>query len=349
MSDEMLYPVYPIIDGHNDTLLHLSMPREDGPPASFFDRGQEGHLDLPRARVGRFASGMFAVFVRPEGGHPELGSTPQPVEQRYALATAIKMVATLYRVEAESEGQVKVVRDIQALQASLSAPWLGAVLHFEGADPIDTDLDALLVFYQAGLRSIGITWSRPNAFATGVPLRFPGSPDQGPGLTDAGLALVKGCNALGVTVDCSHLNAKGFWDVARISEAPLVATHSCAYALCPSPRNLSDKQLAAIAESGGIVGVNYYVGFLREDGATDPDTPLSRIVDHVEYMVGRMGIEHVGLGSDFDGALIPQELGDVAGQPKLMAALRERGYDDAALRKICHENWLRVLGETWKR
>lgn len=348
MADEMLYPTYPIIDGHNDTLLRLSVPDKAERIDAFLAGSQEGHMDLPRAKAGRLAAGMFAVFVRSEGGKPEPGAPPQHVEPRYALATAMSMVATLYRLEAASEGQVKVVRSLSDLEASLTAPWLGAVLHFEGADPIDADLDALQVFYQAGLRSVGITWSRPNAFATGVPFDFPGSPDEGPGLTEAGLALVRGCNALGITVDCSHLNEKGFWDVARVSRAPLVATHSCAYALSHTPRNLTDKQLDAIAESDGIVGLNFSVGFLREDGAQDADTPLSRMVDHLDYMVERMGVEHVGLGSDFDGTLIPEAVGDVAGLPRLLAAMRERGFGDAALRKICHENWLRVLGKTWK-
>ena len=343
MAEETLSPVYPIIDGHNDTLLHLSEPEEDGTIISFLDRGDEGHLDLPRAQAAGFAAGFFAVYVRPDP------NAPGPmVDQTYALGKAMRMVAILHRLEAESEGQVRVVRDLTTLQGCLSKPTLGAILHFEGADPIDNDLDALHVFYQAGLRSVGLTWSRPNAFATGVPMAFPGSPDVGPGLTEAGQALVRACNDLGVMLDVSHLNEKGFWDVARLSDAPLVATHSCAHALSASPRNLTDTQLDAIAGSGGMVGVNYYVGFLREDGQRNPDTPLSRIVDHLDYMAERMGIDHVGLGSDFDGALIPRELGDVAGLPKLVALLRQRGYDDAALRKISHENWLRVLRQTWR-
>jgi membrane dipeptidase len=171
----------------------------------------------------------------------------------------------------------------------------------------------LYVLDQAGLRSLGIVWSRPNIFGYGVPFKFPDSPDTGPGLTEAGRRLVQICNRLGILIDLSHLNEKGFWDVAGLSGAPLVATHSGVHALCASTRNLTDKQLDAIKESGGLVGVNFHVGFLRADGQSNADTPLTEIVRHLNYMVDRMGIDHVALGSDFDGALMPQELGDVAG------------------------------------
>ena len=225
---------------------------------------------------------------------------------------------------------------------------LAAVLHFEGAEAIDPKLDALLVFYQAGLRSLGIVWSRPNAFGYGVPFKFPSSPDTGPGLTDAGKALVRACNQLGILVDVSHLNEKGFWDVADISDAPLVATHSAVHALCPSTRNLTDVQLDAIGETGGVVGVNFHVGFLREDGEENEATPISDIVRHVDYIAERIGVEHVAFGSDFDGATMPRQLGDVTGLPRLIAALERSGYDAAELRLIAHENWLRVLRQTWQ-
>jgi membrane dipeptidase len=222
------------------------------------------------------------------------------------------------------------------------------IFHIEGAEAIDAELNALETLYQAGLRSLGITWSRPNIFASGVPFAFPSSPDTGPGLTDAGKRLVKACNELGILVDLSHLNEKGFWDVAELSSAPLVATHSGVHALCASARNLTDKQLDAVCASGGVVGVNFHVGFLRADGSRDgASTPLSEIVRHLDYMVERMGIDHVALGSDFDGAVMPGDLRDVAGLPKLMSALTAAGYDEAAQRQIAYGNWLRVLGQIW--
>ena len=149
-----------------------------------------------------------------------------------------------------------------------------AVLHLEGAEAIDPGLEALDLWYAAGLRSIGPVWSRPNAFAHGVPFIFPSTPDTGPGLTDAGRALVRRCAELGILVDVSHLNEAGFWDLAALELGPIVASHSGAHALCPTSRNLTDAQLDAIGSSGGLVGIVFAAPFLRADFADDPDTPL---------------------------------------------------------------------------
>ena len=152
---------------------------------------------------------------------------------------------------------------------------------------------------------------------------------------------------MGVLLDLAHLNERGFWDVAKLSSAPLVVTHAGVHALCPSARNLTDKQLDAIGESGGVVGINFHVSDLRADGRFDANMPLTEIVRHIDYVAERIGIDHVAFGSDFDGALMSLELGDAAGLPKLIAAMRAHSYDDAALQKVTHENWIRVLRGTW--
>jgi membrane dipeptidase len=123
----------------------------------------------------------------------------------------------------------------------------------------------------------------------------------------------------------------------------LVATHSNAHALCPQPRNLTDQQLRAIRDSGGVVGVTFGNAFLRADGRRDSDTPLTTIVRHIDYLINIMGEDHVALGSDFDGITLPDELGDVAGLPRLINALRASGYDQLVLDKLLWRNWLRVL------
>ncbi|HEX8220674.1 MAG TPA: dipeptidase [Chloroflexia bacterium] len=347
MTDRKLIPVF---DGHNDVLLHLYRNGRDN-ENSFFKRNDTGHLDLPRALEGGFGGGFFAVFVPNDPNNPLAAmpdGLPAALDLAYAQQMAIGASAVLFRLEAASEGQLKVVRTAGELADCLQSGVMAAILHFEGAEPIDNDLDALEVFYQAGLRSLGPVWSRPNEFAHGVPFKFPCSPDTGPGLTAAGKELVRACNRLGILVDLSHLNEKGFWDVARISDAPLVATHSNAYNLCEFTRNLTDRQLDAIKESDGMVGVNFGVYFLREDGGRDLDTPLEVIARHVDYLVERLGIDRVGFGSDFDGASVPAELGDVTGLPRLLDVLRQSGYDEPSLLKLAHENWVRVLGKTWK-
>ena len=348
----------PIFDGHNDTLLDLYLP-ERGEGRTFFERSDAGHLDLPRAREGGFGGGFFACYVpnpKDEWSMEEatvfsdLGyetSAAPPLDQIYARETADALAAVLFRIEAKSGGRMKVVRTAGELESCLRDGVLAALLHFEGAENLGPDPGALEDLYEMGLRSLGLVWSRPNAYGHGVPFRFPASPDTGPGLTEAGKELVRECNRLGVLLDLSHLNERGFRDVADITEAPLVATHSNAYALCPTTRNLTDRQLDAIRDSDGMVGVNFAVGFLREDGKDEEDTPIDTVVRHADYLVERVGIERVGFGSDFDGAKMPREIGDASGLPKLLAALRERGYDQAALKKLAHENWIRVLRAAW--
>jgi membrane dipeptidase len=350
----------PIFDGHNDVLLAVYGIGRRDEGRSFFERGTSGHLDLPRAREGGFAGGFFAVYVtpdpaarrpalRPDPAAAEPWSVlPPPVEQPFALRMAMSLSATLFRLEEESAGELRVVRDVAQLRDCLETGTLAAILHFEGAEAIDPQLNTLDVLYRAGLRSLGLVWSRPNAFAEGVPFRFQTTPDTGPGLTAAGRDLVQACNRLGILIDLSHLNERGFWDVAGLSTAPLVATHSNAHAIAPTTRNLLDAQLDAIKASGGIVGVNFAVAFTREDGENEADTPLEALARHFSYLAERMGVEHVAFGSDFDGATVPADLGDAAGLPKLVDVLRRAGFSEADLRKIGTENWLRVLERTWK-
>ena len=345
-------PDFLIFDGHNDTLLRFAQ-NPDLTYKDFFTEMDDGHIDLPRSRKGGFGGGFFAVFVP----NPKMDITPDYVpdpqlppalEWAYAQRFALGMMSDLFRLEAESEGQVKVVRSADELQACIAGGIFAAILHFEGAEAIDEELHALEVFYQAGLRSLGMVWSRPTIFANGVPFLFPSSPDTGAGLTDAGKRLVKRCNELGIMLDLSHLNEQGFWDVAALSDAPLVATHSNVHALCPTPRNLTDRQLDAIKASDGMVGLNFAAGFLNADGSWDADTPLDIMVKHLDYLVERLGETRVGFGSDYDGARVPKGVGDVSKLPNLIAALNKAGYDDRLIEMITHKNWIRVLRKTWK-
>ena len=354
---ERSFPV--VFDGHNDTVLSL-----DTTGRSFLERSDAGHIDLPRARDGGLGGGFFAVFIRdpqveiksvdPDkvareaiNRYADVSSRPPVMETEYALAEAMRLAARLFRVERESDGDVRVVRTAGELQECLDTGTFAMLLHFEGAEPLDPNGDNLEVFYQAGFRSLGLTWSRKNLFTEGVPFKFPSSPDLGEGLTEDGRNLVRRCNELGVMIDLSHITEKGFWDVQQLSTRPLVATHSNAHVVCESPRNLTDKQLAAVKESNGVVGLNFHVGFLRPDGQHNADMPLSVMADHVDHLVEQLGIDGVALGSDYDGATMPVELKDAAGLPKLMATLSERGYDNEALTKIAHGNWVRVLRDTW--
>jgi membrane dipeptidase len=344
-----------IFDGHNDSVHKIREYRPDG--IDFLEGTSACHLDLPRARSGGLIGGFFAMWAAPEqAAKDDLNTAPTSYRVRmadaldpvYALRETRKQLAALQALEARSEGQIRIARGVAEIEAARESKTLAMVLHIEGADAFGPDLKELAEFHAAGLRSLGLVWSRPNIFGHGVPFAYPSSPDTGSGLTLLGEDLVRACNRLGVMLDLSHLNERGFWDVARLSTAPLVATHTCAYALCPSARNLTDRQLDAIRESDGVVGVNMSVPDVRPDGNLDADTPLEMLVRHYVYLVERIGIDRVAIGSDFDGATIPAPIGDASGLPNLIAALRKHGFDDAALKKIAYDNWMRVLRLSWE-
>jgi membrane dipeptidase len=288
--------------------------------------------------------GYDPPFEPEPDGRLRVGPSPPiglDVAAPYATRAAGRLAA-LHR-----DGHVRLARTPDDLDAALADGVLAAVLHLEGAEPIDPGLEALDLWHAAGLRSLGPVWSRPNAFGHGVPFAFPASPDTGPGLTPAGHGLVRRCAELGIAVDLSHLNEAGFWDVARIDAAPLIASHSGAHALSAQTRNLTDAQLDAIGASGGLVGIVFAAPFLREDGRDDADTPLEAIAAHARYVADRIGVEHVGLGSDFDGATIPAGLGDVTGLQRLLAALGAAGFAEHEVRAIAWDNWRRVLERAW--
>jgi len=344
----------PMFDGHNDVLLKLFSAGSNDARRGFIE-GYGGHIDLPKARAGGFGGGFFAIYVpspRNEGDIVERMSgqaydlpLPDAIGQPEALAVVMAEAAILSRLEAD--GALKICTSAADIRACLAEGTMAAVMHIEGAEAIDANFDVLDVLYRAGLRSIGPVWSRPTLFAHGVPFRFPSTGDTGPGLSDAGKDLVRECNRLRIMLDMSHLNEAGFWDVVALSDAPIVATHSNAHAICPCARNLSDRQLDAIRDSDGMVGLNFATAFLRPDGQMDADTGLDVMLRHLDHMIARLGEDRVGFGSDFDGAMVPAEIGDAAGLPALRRAMRAHGFDNALMAKLLHENWLRVLDLTW--
>jgi membrane dipeptidase len=340
----------PIFDGHNDS---LTAPNQ----LLLATGGGDGHIDLPRMREAGMRGGIFAVFVESREQHldfsPEPGVPyvhPLPPRVQHARASGVTATAAGRLLALERHGAVRVARSIADVDAAASddgPPVI--VLHFEGAEAIDRELASLETWYAAGLRSLGPVWSRPNAFGHGVPFAFPSSPDTGAGLTGAGTALVRRCAELGIAVDLSHLNEAGFWDIARLDLGPLIVSHAGVHALSACSRNITDAQIDAVASSGGLVGIVFACFFLRADFANEPaTTPLELIVKHVRYIADRVGVEHVAFGSDFDGATIPAELGDVAGYPRLLEALRGAGFSASEIRAIAWGNWRRVLDGWWR-
>ncbi|WP_309663808.1 dipeptidase [Tabrizicola sp.] len=347
-----------VFDGHNDLLLRLFKAPEKR-EAIWLQGTEGGHLDLPRMRAGGFAGGLFAIYVPSpvledldalhDAMHEPPYDVPLPPLMRAdaALGVAMAQAGHFHWMERVSGGAFRCCRTVAEIRAAMAEGVIAGVLHMEGAEAIGPDLDALHLFAAMGLRSIGPVWSRPTIFGHGVPFRFPSGPDTGPGLTEAGVALVAECNRLRIMIDLSHLNEAGFRDVARLSDAPLVATHSNAHVVCASSRNLTDWQLGAIRGSGGMVGLNFATVFLRPDGRDDPVMGWEPVLRHLDHLIGALGEDHVGFGSDFDGAVVPRGIGDVAGLPALIGALRTHGFGEALIAKLARENWLAVLERTW--
>ncbi len=343
---------HPVFDGHNDVLLRLWLKKSTKAVSDFIDGEATGHLDLPRMHDGGFAGGLFAIYTPSfDDGVDRENLKPAPyapVSHAIAAQTTFEMATLLFELERDTPNNgFQVCRSVADIRAAMAVGAIAAVMHIEGAEAIGPSLEGLQELHAMGLRSIGPLWSRDNVFGQGVPFNFPGSPDIGDGLTEAGKALVRECNHIRIMLDCSHLNLKGFWDLAKISDAPLVASHSNVHAICASPRNLFYDQLQAIGQSGGIVGLNFAVIFLNEDGSYRHDVSPSVMIRHIDYMLRVAGEDCVGLGSDFDGAGVPNFIRDVAGVPRLVEAMENAGYGEALIRKITSENWLRVLGKTW--
>ena len=342
----------PVFDGHNDFLQRVVT----GGTGVWLDGDGTGHLDLPRARAGGMIGGFFAIWIpSPQGPNdsaavalmenpPFAMPLPEQIPFAQALPHAFAQAAALKALE--RTGTLDIVTTARGIRETVAAGRIAAIMHMEGAEAI-SDMDALHLWHAAGLRSLGPVWSRPTAYGHGVPFAFPSSPDTGDGLTDAGKTLVRECNSLRIMLDLSHLNEAGFNDVAALSDAPLVASHSCVHSVSESSRNLTDRQLQVIADSRGLVGLNFASSFLREDGRRLPLEGFDTMLRHLDRMLAMLGEDGVALGSDFDGALMPRDLPDAAALPALLAQMEAHGYGEALIRKIASENWINLPERTW--
>ncbi len=350
---------YPVFDGHNDTLLELTFLKSD--PISAFIEGNDHHdLDMIKMRNGHFIGGLFALFTPP---HPDsieaaenygltirddgyVMTMHSALDQQYAEQKTRELIKLARNIEKATDRSLRIVYSASDIRQAMDCSAISALLHIEGAACIKEDLSNLESFYDLGVRSVGPVWSRPNAFGTGVRFEAPHSPDTGPGLTEAGKNLIRTCNELGILVDLAHINLQGFWDAASISNKPLVVSHSGVYSICPSTRNVTDEQIDAVANSSGLIGIILEPINTRPDYKPNEDTPLSVLVDHIEYIKNRVGIDHVAIGSDFDGAQMYKDLQSAAELQNLCNAMQEHGFSDAEIEKVAYKNWLRVIEET---
>ncbi len=336
-----------VIDCHCDSVLK-SLKRSDG----LSERKQDGHVDAPRMEEGHVSGMFFACWIH-----------PKKTDKGYAAAT-YERLDELHRLCDGSDAPFEITTSAKQIVQNDDYGKKSIIPCVEGGHSIENSLRHLRNFERLGARYMTLTWMNNNQWADGS-----GDEHEHGGLTNRGKRIVQEMNRIGMIVDVSHASKATFYDAVRASEKPVLASHSCCRAICDHHRNLSDNQLEAIAETGGVTAICFYPGFLdplyrrkrEEYGKTDsngdedgwlkrlpegkrPEVALDRIVDHVKHAAGVAGIDHVALGSDFDGVVaLPNELRDCSDYPKIAHELFVNGFSKEEVRKITGKNILRLM------
>lgn len=323
-----------VIDGHCDTALEILGERwsDEGKEQKkaardFLVRSSAGHVDLPRLREAGVTCQTMALFT----------DTERIGEARDWTWRLLQAVEDAY---SRSSMFVPARRAADIREAKKKAQVSG-LLAIEGGEAIggpEGGLENLKAFYDRGVRLMTLTWSRRNAIGRGVTI------EGSDGLSEFGRKVVAKMEELGMIVDASHLSDEGLLDLLKIARRPIVASHSNCRVLCPHPRNLTDELAEKIAATGGLVALTFAGIFIDEDPAK---VSFERLMEHLEHMIDVVGVEHVGLGSDFDGwtEKYGVALPDCTWMPAITAALLERGYGQKEVAAIMGGNWLRVIEE----
>jgi membrane dipeptidase len=357
-----------VVDTHNDVLSTVTLNGlniED-------DLTGKAYTDLARLKKGGVDVQIFSIFCDDRFG------------KGTAFKYANREIDSLYAIAGRNPDQMMMVTNPKELSAAVKQHKLGAMLGVEGGHMIEEDINLVDSFFRRGVRYMTLTWNNSTSWATSArdesTKAFSASPY---GLTAYGKKIVSRMNALGMIVDISHVGEKTFWDAMATTTKPVIASHSSVYALCPVFRNLKDDQIKAVAKNGGVIQVNFFSGFLDSNymkrmevfrsnhkkefdslqEAKAPDyeinllltkrypqeaealrPPLSMLIDHIDYIVKLVGVDYVGLGSDFDGIeSAPQGLDGVDDFPKITEALLKKGYKTKDIDKILGGNFIRVF------
>jgi membrane dipeptidase len=359
-----------VIDTHNDVLSTVTMKGLNIEN----DLTSQSHSDIARFKKGGIDIQVFSIFCDERFG--------KDTAYKYANIE----IDSLYAIVRRNPGKMMIVTNPKELQQAIKQKKLGCMMGVEGGHMIEDNLNNLDALYKRGARYMTLTWNNSTSWATSAAdetHKKDSLPHKG--LTDFGKQVVKRMNELGMIVDLSHVGEQTFWDAINTTTKPVIASHSNAYALCPVPRNLKDDQIKAIAKNGGVIHLNFYSGFVDSNynkrkaeflvhhnqevdslknlkwanyeieewtakkypAEVEAYRPgLSQLLDHLDYIVKLIGIDHVGLGSDFDGIeSAPKPLDDVTAYPLITKALIERGYSKKDIQKILGGNFIRVFKE----
>lgn len=355
-----------VIDTHDDTTQRLLDPKFD-----LGVRHSDGSIDIPRMREGNLSALFFSIWI------PSKITGPQAVKQ------ALDQIDAVRETVRKHPNDLVLATTADEIRAARQQNKIAALIGVEGGHMMGNDLSVLRSFAALGVRYMTLTHMGNTEWAdssTDKPAHN--------GLTDFGKDVVREMNRLGVIVDVSHVSDKTFYDVLATSKAPVFASHSSCRALCDAPRNMTDDMLRDLAKHGGVVQINYHVGFLSQEfrdvekahpelqkeidaeikkrcgndescssvvgdqivreymqSGKLPRVDWTKIIEHIDHAVKVAGIDHVGLGSDFDGAMMPFGMEDASHLPQITEALLQKGYSDSDIRKILGENTLRLLHE----
>lgn len=321
------------VDAHCDSILAwlppvrlpiaMRKPTEAPERRSLGERWKVGHIDLPRLMEGEVDCQVFAVYVSPLF-HPA------------SLRRALQMIDVFYSEVDKNSDKIALCTSFADILRTQNEGKISALLSIEGGEPLEGDLGVLRMLYKLGVRALTLTHSPRNRLGDGC-----GEKGSRGGLTSFGAQVVKEMNKLGMVVDVSHINEQGFWDVIKTTKSPIIASHSNARALCDHVRNLKDDQIKALAEKGGVIGVTFVRTFLSKDVEM---VTVDNVLDHIDHIADLVGVEHVGIGSDYDGmGQAPKGLEDVTKVSNITRGLVTRGYSDNDIEKILGGNFLRMF------
>lgn len=351
-----------VVDGHNDVIITSVLPGLD-----ISQRLTVNHTDIPRLIEGGIDVQVFAVW------------SDDKKWKSGAFKHANDQIDALEKVLNRNPDKIELAKNSDDIERITKNEKVAALIGIEGGNMIEANIDYLEALYLRGARYMTLTWNYNLSWATAAAQEFKTTSQDGKGLSSLGKDVVRKMNKLGMMVDLSHVGEKTFYDVLDVATKPVLVSHSNAYKLTPHFRNLKDAQLEALKKNGGVVGVNFYSGFLDKNyekrvkklykkqfglqgdytlSASDQygvlsgenkhiaDVPLSLLLDHIDYLVQKIGIDHVAIGSDYDGIeSTPRGLEDVSKLPNLTKALLKRGYDQSDLEKLMGLNFLRILKE----
>lgn len=314
-----------IIDAHCDTVHFFTQEKV---PYVFSAINSPAQVDLPRMETGNIKVQFFAMYIEPE------------YKPCHALKRCLHLLDHFYRTMEKCSERIEIVFSYKDLMRVNTEGKIAAVATVEGGEVLEDDIGVLRILYRLGIRGLGLTWNQRNQLADGVWER-----DAAGGLTHLGREVIMEMNRLGMIIDLAHIAERGFDDVLALTTKPVIVSHANTRKICDHPRNLTDRQLKLLQENGGVVGLTFYPAFIS------PEKPgLEKLLDHFEHAAEVSGIDHLGIGSDFDGmgGNFLSDLPDVSSLPSLVEGLLSRGFTEEEVNKIMWGNFLRVINSNWK-